>query len=79
MVNFVKGEGCRELGDAFAARFFGLRLLGLVLFTSSHCWSGCSGSASDRQGDRAGTDALVWTQGVSRRRWASRSSRWSRR
>ena len=72
MVNFVKGEGCRELGDAFAARYFGLRLLGLVLFTVVPLLVGMFWGAPliARESER-GTDALVWTQSVSRRRWAS--------
>jgi hypothetical protein len=71
MVHFADGEGCRELGDAFAARFFSLRLLGLVLFTLAPLLIGMFwGAPLIAREVEEGTYALVWTQAVTRRRWA---------
>ena len=72
MVSIVNEEGCRELGDAFASRYFSLRLLGLVLFTLVPLLVGMFwGAPLIAREIEQGTDAFVWTQGVSRRRWAS--------
>jgi hypothetical protein len=71
MVNFVQDEGCRDLGAVFASRFFGLRLLGLVLFTLIPLLMGMFwGAPLIAREVEQGTHALVWTQGVTRRRWA---------
>ena len=71
MVSVLNEEGCRELGDAFASRYFSLRLLGLVLFTLVPLLVGMFwGAPLIAKEIEQGTDALVWTQGVSRRRWA---------
>jgi hypothetical protein len=71
MVDVTKGEGCREIGEVFASRYFGLRLLGLVLFTLVPLLVGMFwGAPLIAKEVEQGTDALVWTQGVSRRRWA---------
>jgi len=70
MVNFVQDEGCRDLGAAFASRFFGLRLLGLVLFTLAPLLIGMFwGAPLIAREVEQGTHALAWTQGVTRRRW----------
>ena len=63
--------GCQDQAQAFAARYFNLRLLGLVSFTFlplviGMAW-GAPAIARDLEDD---TTSLVWTQGVSRRRWA---------
>jgi len=72
MVNILNEEGCRELGDAFASRYFSLRLLGLVVFTLVPLLAGMFwGAPLIAREIEHGTDALVWTQGVSRRRWAA--------
>ena len=65
-----KDEGCRDLGAALASRFFGLRLLGLVLFTLAPLLIGMFwGAPLIAREVEQGTHALVWTQGVTRRRW----------
>ena len=62
-------EGCRDLGAALASRFFGLRLLGLVLFTLAPLLIGMFwGAPLIAREVEQGTHAL-WTQGVTRRRW----------
>ncbi len=63
--------GCQDEAQAFAARFFPMRLLGLVLFTFvplvlGMFW-GAPAIAREIEDD---TISLVWTQGISRRRWA---------
>jgi hypothetical protein len=63
--------GCQDEAQAFAARFFPMRLLGLALFTFvpmvvGMFW-GAPAIARELEDD---TVSLVWTQGVSRRRWA---------
>ena len=71
MVNFVQDEGCRDLGAVFASRFFGLRLLGLVLFTLIPPLVGMFwGAPLIAREIEQGTHALVWTQGITRGRWA---------
>ena len=63
--------GCRDLGDAFAARFFNQRLLALVLFIVRPVLTGMFlGAPVIARELEQGTHQLVWTQGVSRRRWA---------
>ncbi len=70
MVRFADGEGCRDLGTAFAAQYFSLRLLGLVLFTLAPLLVGMFwGSPLIAREVEQGTHAFVWTQGVTRRRW----------
>jgi len=70
MVHFADGEGCRDLGAAFAARYFSLRLLGLVLFTIAPLLVGMFwGAPLIAREVEQGTHALAWTQGVTRRRW----------
>lgn len=71
MVRFIQDEGCRDLGARFASRFFGLRLLGLVLFTLTPLLAGMFwGAPLIAREIEQGTHALVWTQGITRRRWA---------
>jgi len=62
--------GCQDEAQAFAARFFPMRLLGLALLTFMPLvigmfW-GAPAIARELEDDTA---SLVWTQGVSRRRW----------
>ena len=64
--------GCIEEAEGFASRFFTLRLLGLAVFTPAPLivgmfW-GAPVIARELEHDTA---SLVWTQGVTRRRWAS--------
>ena len=64
-------SNCVELGDAFAARFFNLRLLALVAFLVLPALLGMFlGAPVVARELEQGTYRLVWTQGVSRRRWA---------
>lgn len=63
--------GCQDEAQAFAARFFPMRLLGLALFTFvplivGMFW-GAPAIARELEDD---TVSLIWTQGVSRQRWA---------
>jgi hypothetical protein len=63
--------GCLDEAQAFAARFFPMRLLGLAMFTFvplivGMFW-GAPAIARELEDD---TVSLAWTQGVSRRRWA---------
>jgi hypothetical protein len=63
--------GCQDEAAAFASRFFPMRLLGLALFTFvplviGMFW-GAPAIARELEDD---TVSLVWTQSVSRRRWA---------
>lgn len=70
MVRFADGEGCRDLGATFAAQYFSLRLLGLVLFTLAPLLIGMFwGAPLIAREVEQGTHAFVWTQGVTRRRW----------
>jgi ABC-type transport system involved in multi-copper enzyme maturation permease subunit len=62
--------GCQDEAQAFAARFFPMRLLGLALLTFIPLvlgvfW-GAPAIAKELEDD---TVSLVWTQGVSRSRW----------
>jgi len=63
--------GCQDEAQAFAARFFPMRLLGLALFTFVPLIVGMFWGAPAIAGElEDDTVSLVWTQGVSRRRWA---------
>jgi hypothetical protein len=62
--------GCQDEAAAFAARYFPMRLMGLAVFTFvplvfGMFW-GAPMIARELEDD---TVSLVWTQGVSRRRW----------
>ena len=71
MVRLDQGAGCTDLGAVFASRYFGLRLLGLVVFTLVPLLTGIFwGAPLIAREVEQGTHTLVWTQGVSRRRWA---------
>jgi hypothetical protein len=64
-------SGCAELGAAFASRFFNYRLLGLVAFTVVPLAFGIFWGAPAVAGElERGTHQLVWTQGITRTRWA---------
>ena len=63
--------GCQDEAQAFAARFFSMRLLGLVLFTFVPLVIGMFwGAPTIAREIEDDTISLVWTQGMSRRRWA---------
>ena len=63
--------GCQDEAQAFAARFFPMRLLGLTAFTFAPLVIGVFWGAPAIARELADdTVSLVWTQGVSRRRWA---------
>jgi hypothetical protein len=63
--------GCTELAAAFAARYFDLRLLGLIAFTVLPLAFGMFwGAPLVARELEEGTGAFVWTQGISRGRWA---------
>jgi hypothetical protein len=67
----VPTGGCVDLGDEFAARFFNQRLLALVLFLVLPVLVGSFvGAPVVARELEQGTQQLVWTQGVSRTRWA---------
>ena len=68
----VTGEGgCIELAEAFASRFFNERLLALVAFILLPVMAGMFlGAPVVARELEQGTHQLVWTQGVSRTRWA---------
>ncbi len=67
----VPTSGCVDLGDQFAARFFNQRLLALVLFIVLPVLAGMFlGAPVIARELEQGTHQLVWTQGVSRTRWA---------
>lgn len=62
--------GCQDQAEAFASRFFSMRLFGLALFTFAPLvvgmfW-GAPVVARELEQD---TVSLAWTQGVTRRRW----------
>lgn len=62
---------CVELGEAFAARSFNLRLLALVgLLVLPVIAGSFLGAPVVARELEQGTHQLVWTQGVSRRRWS---------
>lgn len=68
----VTDQGCTDLAEAFAARFFNQRLLALVLFIVLPVLAGMFlGAPVVARELEQGTHQLVWTQGVSRRRWAA--------
>lgn len=70
-VPISSGANCVDLGDALAARFFNLRLLALVGFLILPALLGVFvGAPVVARELEQGTHQLVWTQGVSRRRWA---------
>lgn len=63
--------GCGELGAAFAGRFFNYRLLGLVAFLVFPIAFGVFWGAPVVAGElERRTHQLVWTQGITRTRWA---------
>jgi hypothetical protein len=63
--------GCAALGAAFAARFFDLRLLGLIAFAVMPLLFGMFwGAPLVARELEEGTAAFVWTQGITRVRWA---------
>lgn len=65
------GAGCEDLAAAFASRFFNYRLLGLLAFTLAPLTFGVFWGAPLVAGElERGTHQLVWTQGVTRTRWA---------
>jgi hypothetical protein len=68
----VTGEGgCVELAEAFASRFFNERLLALVAFILLPVMAGMFlGAPVVARELEQGTHQFVWTQGVSRTRWA---------
>jgi hypothetical protein len=63
--------GCRDLADAFASNAFTMRLLGLVAFTFVPLAIGVAlGAPLVARELEQDTVSIVWTQGVTRRRWA---------
>jgi hypothetical protein len=67
----VPTSECVDLGEQFAARFFNQRLLALVLVIVLPVLAGMFlGAPLVARELEQGTHQLVWTQGVSRTRWA---------